>query len=63
MNDSEEICSRCNGSGEGQFYGTTCGSCGGAGIERDNEAEYERQCEAADHYNDERKDRACEGYF
>lgn len=26
-----EICSNCNGSGEGQYDGTTCDSCKGKG--------------------------------
>ena len=33
----EEICNCCSGSGEGQFEGTTCRSCGGTGIERVSE--------------------------
>lgn len=32
--DEELICIRCNGSGEGQHDGTSCGSCGGSGVER-----------------------------
>ena len=28
-----EICGTCNGSGEGQYDGSTCSICGGKGIE------------------------------
>ncbi len=56
MNDSDEICSRCNGSGEGQYDGTTCGSCKGAGVER---CEHD-EGEAADHYYDMKRE---ERYF
>jgi RecJ-like exonuclease len=34
--EPESICSRCNGSGEGMYDGTTCPACGGSGIERDD---------------------------
>ena len=30
--DDESICPGCNGSGEGQYDGTTCSSCGGSGV-------------------------------
>lgn len=33
-NDEPEICGACNGSGEGQYDGTRCTSCGGSGTER-----------------------------
>ena len=33
-NDEPEICIGCNGSGEGQYEGTRCTSCGGSGTER-----------------------------
>ena len=56
MQDDDELCGRCNGSGEGMYDGTRCGACGGSGIERDYESDYERRCEAADRYNDERKE-------
>lgn len=32
--DDDEICIDCNGSGEGQYDGTRCRSCGGSGTER-----------------------------
>lgn len=32
--DDLEICSACNGSGEGQFDGSTCPDCRGSGVER-----------------------------
>ena len=31
--DEDSICSACNGSGEGQFDGTTCSHCRGSGVE------------------------------
>lgn len=30
--DNESICPGCNGSGEGQYDGTTCSTCGGSGV-------------------------------
>jgi hypothetical protein len=32
--DEPEICSSCNGSGEGMYDGTRCADCGGEGVER-----------------------------
>lgn len=29
----EPLCGSCNGSGEGQYDGTTCHACGGTGID------------------------------
>lgn len=29
--DEEGLCPACNGSGEGRFEGTRCGTCGGSG--------------------------------
>lgn len=29
--DEHEMCASCNGSGEGQYDGTTCPACGGTG--------------------------------
>lgn len=34
-----EICSRCNGSGEGMYDGTRCGSCRGKGVEQTDQEE------------------------
>ena len=34
MTDETAICIACNGSGEGQYDGTRCRSCGGSGVER-----------------------------
>lgn len=31
--DNPPLCSQCNGSGEGQYDGTTCHSCKGSGTE------------------------------
>ena len=53
----EKYCGVCAGSGEGMYDGTRCHACGGTGIERDYDAEYEHQCERADHYNDMMEDR------
>lgn len=33
FNYTEEICSTCNGSGEGPADGTICWSCQGSGVE------------------------------
>lgn len=33
QDDEDEICSECNGSGEGQYDGTRCQHCGGQGTE------------------------------
>ena len=33
----ESICGHCSGSGEGMYDGTRCSSCGGSGVERDEE--------------------------
>jgi hypothetical protein len=33
--DDDEACSSCNGSGQGQYDGWTCVSCGGRGVKRD----------------------------
>lgn len=30
--DDESICTACNGSGEGQYDGTTCSTCDGSGV-------------------------------
>lgn len=32
--EDDDICIHCNGSGEGQYDGTRCRSCGGSGVER-----------------------------
>ena len=32
--DSDQICPHCNGSGEGQYDGTTCRFCKGKGVFR-----------------------------
>ena len=33
IDDEEEICCHCNGSGEGMYDGTRCTYCKGSGIE------------------------------
>lgn len=35
--EDDEICSDCNGSGEGMYDGTRCCACGGSGIEKGEE--------------------------
>ena len=50
---SELICQNCNGSGEGMHPGSRCYACGGSGVERAYDAEYEAKCERADQLNDE----------
>lgn len=44
MND-DDICSYCNGSGEGMYDGTRCSACGGSGAERDEDdrRDYEKE--------------------
>lgn len=32
--DEDQMCSSCNGSGEGMYDGTRCASCGGSGVDR-----------------------------
>ncbi len=32
--DEEQMCSSCNGSGEGMYDGSRCSSCGGSGVDR-----------------------------
>jgi hypothetical protein len=46
--DDEEICSSCNGSGEGNYDGSTCSACGGSGVE-----EMEYGCDGPDDDYDE----------
>ena len=43
--NESEICSSCNGSGEGMYDGTRCSCCGGSGVEReeDDRRDYERE--------------------
>ena len=63
MNNSDDICPSCCGSGEGQYDGTICHACKGRGVAPDYESEYEAKCEAADRWYDERKDRESESYL
>jgi len=35
MREEEELCPRCNGSGEGMHDGTICTMCKGTGVERE----------------------------
>ena len=37
--EEEDICSACNGSGEGMYDGSTCYKCRGAGIEPVNKVD------------------------
>lgn len=50
--DTEEVCTRCNGSGEGQFDGAVCTRCHGRGTALSPEEEYERQLDRAEHEYD-----------
>ena len=36
----DELCSKCNGSGEGMHDGTTCQICGGGGTNAQKECDY-----------------------
>ena len=46
--DEPELCTYCNGSGEGMYDGTRCGHCGGRGTmrhdmeEQEDRRDYER---------------------
>ena len=53
--DEESYCPQCNGSGEGMYDGTRCGSCGGSGVERDNSRREDWEADRADQRNDEAK--------
>jgi len=39
-NEDLPLCPHCNGSGEGQYDGTTCSYCKGGGVERGKPAEF-----------------------
>ena len=43
--DNESICTACNGSGEGQYDGPRCSTCGGSGVvyegEEDDEPDFD----------------------
>lgn len=38
---TDDVCPNCNGSGEGMYAGTRCGSCKGSGVERTTSGEDE----------------------
>jgi len=40
MENEDEMCSTCAGSGEGMYADSTCRSCGGSGTSRIIECEY-----------------------
>ncbi len=52
------LCSKCAGSGEGMYDGSTCSACGGSGEERDREAEHDLEDLRADYFLDQERDRA-----
>ena len=37
---NKELCNSCNGSGEGPYDGSLCGSCRGKGIVEDQNIDY-----------------------
>ena len=53
--DEAGYCPQCSGSGEGQFDGSRCSSCGGSGVERDDSGREDYEAERADRMNDEDK--------
>lgn len=55
----DDLCSRCNGSGEGMYDGSTCSSCGGSGTARKGDND-DRWADAADHYWDMKKEESLE---
>ena len=54
--DEELLCAQCNGSGEGMYDGSRCGSCRGSGVESSMTPE-DIEDAKADRYNDERMER------
>lgn len=58
--DSDEFCGYCSGSGEGMHDGSRCWACGGTGIPKNYDLEAERRAEAADHYNDMKREEGWE---
>jgi len=58
----EPLCSRCNGSGEGMYDGSTCSSCGGSGVAGGGRAARRRAAreEDVDVLIDQAKDRELE---
>jgi DnaJ-class molecular chaperone len=60
---SDELCSSCNGTGEGAYDGAICGVCYGRGVERDRETIREAQYEAADRYYKEQREREYDDTF
>ncbi len=56
---SPQTCNSCGGSGEGQYEGSNCFSCKGAG-EHPSRESAERRAEAAEYYADSRRDAAME---
>ena len=56
--DDDELCSNCNGSGEGQYEGAKCSSCGGSGTASRGDGDEDDG--DADHYRDEKSDREAE---
>ena len=53
MTDDDEICTACNGSGEGRYDGTRCRSCGGSGVERTERDEPDWDAMRKDHIEQE----------
>lgn len=54
--ESNQVCDRCNGSGEGMYDGTTCQTCGGSG-DSDNPRGKKNRDEDGDEEMDRRRDR------
>jgi len=59
--DEDETCADCNGSGEGQYDGTSCRSCGGAGVR--NPAREEREEEERAYWAEEARESQREEAF
>lgn len=53
-NDDYPICPHCDGSGEGMYDGSSCYSCRGTGVERDEEDDYSYADYLYDKWKDER---------
>ncbi len=52
--DEPGYCPHCAGSGEGMYDGTRCSSCGGSGVERNDDGREDYEADRADERNDAR---------
>ena len=52
-----DLCPDCAGSGEGYTDGSRCTSCGGSGVERDDDEDERRECAREDKADARRDDR------